>query len=114
MTVIGVIMVLIIIAFVALIIMRIVPIYMEYFTIRQSIEAMRSDGVDPRSSKYEVLLSLEKRFDISYVTVIQAKDLNVIKKGGNLILKLAYEDRRPLLANLEVVAVFNKDIILNK
>lgn len=113
MTMIGVIMLLIIIAFGALIAMRIAPIYIEYFSIRQAIESLKSEGV-AGMNKFDIQRSLEKHFDISYVSVIKAKDLKVIKKGGDLILELAYEDRRPLLANLDVVAVFNDDIVLTK
>jgi hypothetical protein len=111
-TTIAVVLIVIIIAFVALISMRIIPIYLEYFSIVRIIDdvANESTGKTPPS---EIALKLSRRFDIDYVTVIKAKDIKVIPKGATRNLELVYEDRRPLIANLDIVAKFQKTVTLN-
>lgn len=114
MTVIGVVILLIIIAFAVLIGMRIVPIYISYFNIREAIEGLKSESGIRQMSATEIHRSLDKRFYIGYIQTVKARDLKVVKQGNNVILKLVYEDRRPLIANLDIVAKFNDDIVLTQ
>ena len=114
MTVIGAVILLIIIAFAVLIGMRVVPIYISYFNIREAVEGLKSESGIRQMSAAEIRNSLDKRFYIGYVEVIKARDLKVIKKGNDVILKLVYEDRRPLIGNLDIVAKFNDDIELTQ
>ena len=58
--------------------------------------------------------ALERHFNISYIEVIKAKDVRVKKKDGRLVVELVYDDRRPLIANLDVVAKFNESYTLGK
>ena len=110
MTVLGALLLLIVIGFAVLIVMRIVPIYIDYFSIRSSLEGIRNEpGVQQRSPA-DIQKAIDRRFNISYVTILKAKDIKVVKKGGTLTLVLDYEDRRPLLYNLDVVGSFNEEI----
>lgn len=114
MTIIGVLLVLIVIAFVALIAMRIVPIYVDYFTIRQAIEGLKSESDVKSMSREDIHKSLDRRFDVSYVDVIRGRDLKIARQGQDLVLKLVYEDRRSLIGNLDVVARFDEDVVLTR
>lgn len=114
MTAIGFVLVLIVIAFSALITMKVLPIYLDFFSIRSTLEGLASEpGVRERSPA-DITQAIDRRFDVSYVTVIQAKDIKVQKKGGVISLILKYEDRRPLLSNLDVVASFDEVIVLGQ
>ena len=110
MTVLGAILLLIVIGFAVLITMRIVPIYIDYFSIRSSLDGIRNEpGVQQRSPS-DIQAAIDRRFNISYVKVLRARDINVVKKGGVVKLILDYEDRRPLIYNLDIVASFNEEI----
>ena len=107
-TVLGAIMLLIFIGFMAVIVMRIVPIYIDYFSIKTTLSGLKSEpGIQQRSA-VDIRRAIDRRFNISYVTILKGKDIKVIKKGGVMSLELKYEDRRPLVANLDVVANFNE------
>jgi hypothetical protein len=60
----------------------------------------------------DVQQRIQKRFDISYVNIIDARRIKVRQQGRDKVLELAYEDRRPLLGNLDVIAKFNETITL--
>jgi hypothetical protein len=113
MTVIAVIMIMIIIAFVALIVMRIVPIYINYFSIRSTLEGLKSEPELDRMAAVDVQRAIQRRFEISYVNVIEARHVKVRMQGREKFLDLVYEDRRPLIGNLDVVAKFNETIVLS-
>lgn len=113
-TVVGAVMLMIVIAFAVLIGMRVVPIYVSYFNVRQAIEGLKSEADIRQMSATEIHNRLDKRLYIGYIEVVKARDLKIVKKGNNVILKLAYEDRRPLIGNLDVVATFNEDIVLTQ
>ncbi len=113
-TIIGGLMALIIIAFVVLIGMKIVPIYIDHFNIQSSIKSISEEPGVERWTPRDVRNALDRHFNISYIDVIQAKDVRVKKKDGKLVVELVYEDRRPLISNLDIVANFNKNFTLGQ
>ncbi|MFO1352106.1 MAG: DUF4845 domain-containing protein [Gammaproteobacteria bacterium] len=110
MTMIGVILVLIVVAFAVLIVMRVVPIYLEYYQIIKNVEAVKADLKGAEASPEQIKKSLERHFDIDYIQAIQARDLKVRKNGGALFVDIKYDDRRELVANLDIVGKFDKTI----
>ena len=113
MTVMAVVMIMIIIAFTALIVMRIVPIYINYFSIALSLEGLQKEPEIERMTEIDIRRAIDRRFDISYVKVVDPKKhIKVRQQDRNRVLELIYEDRRPLIANLDIVAKFNKIIPL--
>lgn len=113
MTMMGGLMLLIILAFVVVIVMKVVPIYLNYYQIYTALEGLQSEPGIRNESKGEIMERILKRFDISQIYDPDPKDIiEIEKKGGVTQVKLAYEDRRELLGNLEVVAVFQRDFIL--
>jgi Tfp pilus assembly major pilin PilA len=110
MTMIGVILLLIVIAFVGLTVMRVVPMYLNYYQIVKNVEAVKADLRGAEASPEQIKLSLSRRFDIDYIQVIQAKDLKVRKNGGAVLVDIKYEDRRELISNLDIVGKFDNTI----
>lgn len=114
MTMMGFVLVLVVIGFSALMTMKVLPIYLDYFSIRSSLEGLAGEPGARERSPADIIKAIERRFDVSFVTVIQAKDIKVQKKSGVTSLILKYEDRRPLLGNLDVIANFDEVIVLGQ
>lgn len=72
-TVIGILLVMIVIGFVALIGMKVVPMYIQYFTVRSSIESIRKEPQLAQMSSTDIQAAIQKRFDIGYVDNITAR-----------------------------------------
>jgi hypothetical protein len=112
-TMISTLIILMIIAFVVYVIgFRVAPIYMEYFKNRKIVEGVKTE-VDANSSPAEVQRAISRRFDIDYVTAVEAKDLKVSKSRGKLLVTLKYEDSKKLFADLYVVGKFNEIVQLS-
>jgi len=110
---IGGLLALVVVCFVALIVIRVVPIYVSYFTVKSTLEALQQDPASRQMSTFEIYNTLQKRFDIGYVSVVDAKQVKIRQQGKERILSLAYEDRRTLLGNLDIVASFDINLVLS-
>jgi hypothetical protein len=111
-TMIGAVVILCLLAFVVVIGFRLVPMYLDYFTVQSSLESLKSQPEVARMSKYDILASIQRRFDVGYVDVVTSKDVKIKQDKDGRFVELVYEDRRPLLANLEIVGKFNKTVRL--
>ena len=108
----GMLMMLGIVGLSALLGMRIVPIYLDHFVVKSSMQALKQDLETRQMSAAEVRQTIGRRFDINNVTHIGEKDVKIRQNGQGMIVELAYEDRRPLIGNLEVVAKFSETVVL--
>jgi len=109
----GALTMLVIGAFAVVIFMKVVPIYLNYYQVYTALEGLKSEPGITSESKSEIMNRIEKRFDISQIYSPDPHDvIKIDKRGGVTSVKLAYEDRRELLGNLEVVAVFERDFNL--
>jgi hypothetical protein len=110
---IGGLLMLIVVCFVALMVIRIVPIYVSYFTVKSALEGLQHDPASRQMSVAELYSTLQKRFDIGYVSVVDARRVKIRQQGRERTLSLAYEDRRTLIGNLDIVASFDINLVLS-
>ena len=108
MSLIAMVLILVIIGMVALLAMRIVPIYLDYNNLDNTIKSLQDDTGIASMSRIDAANSLERRFDIGYVDVISVKDLKFREDRRDLIIELDYEDRRNIVANVDVIIHFQK------
>ena len=113
MTVIGMLLLLIVIAFMALIAMKVVPMYIQFFTVKSTIESIRKEPQIAQMSPTDIQNAIQKRFDIGYVDNITARDLKIRNDRGGRVLDLVYQDERALFYGLSVVLKVNEVIPLN-
>lgn len=94
--------------------LRLMPIYLEYFTVKTTLENVAAEaGVSKKSKRY-IWDRIEKRFDVNDVTGIKIDNLTVEIDNNNMAtLRIAYEKRSKLIGNLDVVAVFDTQVKAN-
>ncbi len=114
MSLIAMVLVLVIIGIVALLAMRIVPIYLDYNTLDSTIKSLQDDPGINSMSRVDATNALTRRFDIGYVDVIDAKDLKIREDRKNLVIELDYEDRRNIVANVDIVVHFQKTYTITR
>ena len=113
MTVIGMLLLLIVIAFVVLIAMKVVPMYVQYFSIKSTIESIRKEPQLAQMSTQDIQNAIQKRFDIGYVDNITARDLKIRNENRGRVLDLEYQDERELFYGLSIVLKVSESIPLN-
>ncbi len=111
MSIIGMLLLLVLIGMVALIAMQVIPMYVQYYSIKSTIESVRKESVGSMSRE-EIQRAIQKRFDIGYVSNVQAKDLNIRNDRRGKILDLVYQDERKLIEGLYVTLKVNESILL--
>ena len=111
-TVIGMLLLIVVLGFMALIAMKVIPMYIQYFTIKSTIENIRKEPQLAQMGLAEIQTALQKRFDIGFVDKITAKDIKLRNDRNGRVLDLVYEDDQPLFYGLHVVLKVNEAIPL--
>jgi Tfp pilus assembly protein PilE len=112
MTAVGWLIVLALIGFFTLLALRMVPSYLEYYKIAQTLETIEAEGALDTPAAIRRLL--ERRFDISYVHSITPRDVSIKSAGGNWDVTAKYDSRVHLFANVDVIMSFNKKVQVSK
>ena len=110
MTPIGWILVLLLIAFFALIALKLTPIYIESFTVGSVISDLKNEpGISSMTSR-EISTIIKKRFDINTITSVSTDDVYVEKLGDKMTISAEYEVRESMLGNVDILVSFNKTV----
>jgi hypothetical protein len=106
-TLIGFLIMLSLALFVAYIGMKIVPIYLNHYSVVSSMKSMAEEpGVDTMSeARIRDLLS--RKFETSYVKHVSSRQIR-IERGRSLQLIAEYEVREDLIGNLDAVISFKR------
>ena len=102
------------IGFVALVLVKTVPLYMNQMTLKRDLHevanTINANGADEDIS--EIRRDVEKRFDIDYISQIEAKDIMVRRTSKGVMMSYDYEARANLFSNIFIVIHFAEDIPL--
>lgn len=112
MTLIGFLFLLAAALFVAYIGMKLVPIYLNHYSV---VSSMKSLAEEPGISDYSegrIRDLLSRRFETSYVKHVSARDIEIVRNSGMEIVA-SYEVRQHLIGNLDAVVVFERVQPLN-
>lgn len=113
MTLIGFVFVLAIAGFFAFLIMRLFPVYSEYYSVVSAMKGLADEPGSATMPPATIRDRLSRRFDISYVESVKPEHIKITRANGyNLTIK--YEVRRPLIYNLDFVAMFDKTVELGR
>ena len=110
MTPIGWVLVFLLIAFFALITLKLFPIYLQSFSVGSVISDLKDEpGISTMTSP-QIISLVQKRLDVNMVTDVGANDIYVEKFGNTMTISADYEVRKSMLGNVDVVASFNKSV----
>lgn len=105
------IIVLVVVGFFAYIAMRLVPVYQEYFSVRQAMKAVAEES-GPNTSPAQIRQALSRRFDISYVESVKPQDIRVIRDARGTQLNIQYQRITPFVYNIEFLISFDETVDL--
>jgi type II secretory pathway pseudopilin PulG len=99
----GLIVVLAVLGFLAVMAMKIFPAWIEYRAIKNAIVQAKAAGPGTR----EIQQAFARNADINDITSITAKDLMIDRDNGQAEVGFAYEKRIPLAGNVSLVIDFS-------
>lgn len=113
MTFIGWMIVLGLIAFFSLLTLKILPIYLENYKMREILESLKDEPFVTQKNPAEIMKLLRRRFNVNYVDNFKPEQIVKIKKeGGKLTVDMTYEQRVNVVGNLDVIASFHDGIVI--
>jgi hypothetical protein len=107
MSAIGILIVLILVVFAALIGMRVTPAYLEYFAIKKAIASIKESGELRDGTPASVRKAFERHQAIDDFQSVAPQDLEIVKEGGEMVVSFGYEKRVPLFYNISLLIDFS-------
>ena len=112
-TLIGFLIVLALAAFFFLIGAKLFPMYTEFMAVKAAMLQVQNTPGSARLTPEQVWKILDRTFYTSYVDSVQRTDMQLVRQNG-YFLRIAYEVRKPLVYNLDVVAKFDHSVELSR
>ena len=111
-TLIGFILVLALALFISFIGMKIGPIYVDNFAVSQSMEEVASEPGSARKSPYDIRLKFFTLMNINAIDHVKEGNVKLTRSNG-MQMRVRYEVREPIIANLDVIVSFDKSVRLS-
>ncbi len=100
----GLIVVLVVLVFVALIGFKVGPAYAEFFTAKDMIKKIAAENRG--GSVQSIRKAWETKTMIDEIKALSKDDLEITKDGGDVVVSFAYKKEIPLFANIGVYVNF--------
>jgi hypothetical protein len=98
----------VLVAFIAVVMMRIVPAYISYWTVKSAMDSIARSAEPIVGGKPTIMSMINRRLEINDVSGIDPKAFQIQKgEHGAYDVEVAYERREHLFGNIDVVLVFN-------
>ena len=95
-----------ILVFVAIIGFRLLPSYIEFFTVQRIISDIARDPATRGGSIRDVQSAFDRRASIDNVSSVRGSDLEVTKMGDGFEIVVAWASRVPLFGNVNACIDF--------
>jgi hypothetical protein len=101
----GLIVTLAVLGFLAVMAAKLMPAYIEYFSVKKMFSSMEQAG-DLKGSVREIRKSFETRNAIEDVKGVHGDDIEVTKEGGETVLTAAWSVKVPMVGNVSACLDF--------
>lgn len=89
--------------------MKLIPMYSEYYAVKQAMESMSKEPGMAESDAAKIKDLFFRRLTTSYSENVKPADLKLVRKDSGWLMSVDYEVRRPLIANIDVVGRFQAE-----
>jgi len=90
----------------AILVMKLIPPYLEFWSVQKIISVMAKDSALPGMTVSEARDSFDRRAVIDNVNVIKGSDLEIVKDRGTTVVSADYSVTVPLAGNLSALMEF--------
>jgi hypothetical protein len=108
----GLLFVLGIVAFTAIVVVKCLPIYLNQMKIASSVSKVASDPESGRAEPQHLRTALQRFWDIEDIKYLQPRDIKVKRTANGRFLSYEYEARERLFYNISIVIDFAEDVPL--
>ena len=94
--------------------MKVVPMYSEYYAVKQSLEGLAGEPGIANQSPAKIKDLFFRRLYVSYADTVKSEHVKIVRKDAGYQVTVKYEVRKPLIANLDVVGRFEAEKALRR
>lgn len=109
MSLIGFILVLGVVGVFAYMGMKLIPMYSEYYTVKQSLQGIANEPGITTQDPARIKDLFFRRLYVSYAENVKPEHVKITRKDAGYMIVVDYEVRRPLIANIDVVGRFHAE-----
>jgi sensor histidine kinase regulating citrate/malate metabolism len=84
---------------------RVLPAYIEYFSVQKALEQALADAKDLNSAA-EVRNAFQRRADAGYIESVQGRDIDIAKTKNEVTASASWSRKLPLVANVSLFLEF--------
>ena len=107
MTFIGLVLVIAAVVFFAVLGMKVVPAYIEFFSVKKIINKIANETNFNEMSNKEIAQAFDNSASVNYVSVIRGNDLIIEKGPSGNVVTAEYQVTIPIVANASVLLDFS-------
>jgi hypothetical protein len=112
MTLLGFIMVLALVLFAAYLGIKLVPIYLNHFSVVSEMRAIAGEPGSANTAPQTIRRNLMTRLDLSYVKHVEPEHIR-IERGDGTRLIVSYEVEEHLIGNIDAIIRFHREEALS-
>ncbi|WP_211462960.1 DUF4845 domain-containing protein [Collimonas silvisoli] len=98
-TLFGLIVVLAVLGCIGVLVAKVTPTTIEYFSIKKAIASARTAG----TTVQEIQNAFNKQAEVGYIDAISGKDLEITKNGDDIQISFAYQKKIPLVGPISLL-----------
>ncbi|MCA1926020.1 MAG: DUF4845 domain-containing protein [Thiobacillus sp.] len=95
----------VVLVMIAMVAMKTVPAYIQFFSVKKVLAAMEQSGLEGKSNA-EIRSDFDRRASVDYITAIKGADLVITRERGVPRVGVNYEFRTKLVGNVSLVVDF--------
>jgi hypothetical protein len=93
---------------------RLVPLYLEFSKVARALEQVRDEYAASDTNVQLIRNSLERRWDVEDISSIGWKEVVIKKTADGFDVQAKYDAERPFVANVYLVAKFDKLVTIQQ
>ncbi|WP_211454563.1 DUF4845 domain-containing protein [Collimonas antrihumi] len=98
-TLFGLIVILAVLGCIGVLVAKVTPTTIEYFSIKKAIASARTAG----TTVQEIQNAFNKQAEVGYIDAISGKDLEITKDGDNIQISFSYQKKIPLVGPVSLL-----------
>lgn len=107
MSFIGLVLLIALVVFVAVIGIKVTPAYLEFMSVKKAVANIENDPGFAEMTKKDIQDAFDKKASVDYITVVKGSDIEVSKDiSGKPAIALEYQVVKPIVANMSILLDF--------
>ena len=106
-TMFGFLFVAVVLVVMAMLAMKLLPAYTEYFSVKKILASMGQEPDLKSKSNADIRLDFARRAQVGYVTVVKPDDIVIDRHGSVPVISTDYTYRTTLVGNVSLVVDFS-------